>query len=194
MCRIGEMPERIVVALTKGARMRYVALIVLLMLPACAPIFAPGPVARHSPGSLEGQNNPAQAIEGSVVGPAATVVKLGKDGVSQSSTAPAARQVFYDGRAFGLSSGTDVFADHVEVTGPDGLSVVVDGFRTSSSDPARAYADVLGAFRNWWRTLGPVTQAAYLEGVKANNDTVKAAMEKVAPGVFELLRAAMGAA
>ena len=48
-----------------------------------------------------------------------------------------------DGRAFGLSSGTDVFADHVEVTGPDGLSVVVDGFRTSSSDPARAYADVL---------------------------------------------------
>lgn len=174
--------------------MKIAAFLAVVCLGACSPIFAPGPVARHSPGSLDGQNNPAQALEGSVVGPSATVVKLGKDGVSQSSTAPAARQVFYDGRAFGLSSGTDVYADHVEVHGADGLSVVVDGFRTSASDPTRAYADVLGKFNAWWRTLGPLTQAAYLEGVKANSETIKAAMEKVAPGVFELLRAALGGA
>lgn len=144
-------------------------------------------VAR-TPGGLEPLTDDlGQAIvegEGSITisGPNTSLVELDRDGFNQAGTGPSGHGAYIDlgqGQTMTFFSSTSTTTTR-EVKNKDGTTERLT-IQSDPTSPTKAYGDsVLSPLAEYYKSRTSEQKAAFVEGVKANSETTRAIVEKIA--------------
>jgi len=99
-----------------------------------------------------------------------TYTSLSDDaGLEKVSTGSTPREVYYDERSgrFMLSSGTDINAENVEITRPDGVTIKLGKFGTVASEPQRAANEAYDRLTAYWEARDEATKERDIAAIKS---------------------------